>query len=457
MKLKTHVTGTFFLLFIFFSISPSAAFYLEKTIDGHETDINDMFFQKSDFSIVTSSEKPRITLWNYETGEIIKSWVEDNNPVSNVIIHGKRICYIKWENKYIYILSTDDNSLLKMEVESEPTILSLSDNGKTLISGHTDGSIIFWDFDTLEKMEKYQITDNPIINTVFTSDNDQLIISDNSDAGLLYFFDIKKRKIAYELSAHNKMISSLSVSQDGNLLASGSIDKTVKIWDIKSKKLLKVFNGHTEEIVSISFSMDGSLLASSSYDNTLRIWNTIEASQISLIKGTNTIKKIIFISDDEVLGASGKQLKVWNASSGKIVREFGLPKLPELLANKISTENNGFSVHSFCKLDLDGDNRPDYSVTLIKENEIKYIVSINNRTETIVQVKHTAPESNCFSSDELKELIDSIKIMEEVNCNIKVINNYDTVCTFVNETESKCWQYDSNTKKMIHTGGWRID
>lgn len=41
-----------------------------------------------------------------------------------------------------------------------------------------------------------------------------------------------------KLISHRHDISSVSFSPDGSKIATGSIDKTIKIWDVKQGKLL---------------------------------------------------------------------------------------------------------------------------------------------------------------------------------------------------------------------------
>ena len=52
--------------------------------------------------------------------------------------------------------------------------------------------------------------------------------------------------------AHADMIWTLMFSPDGSMLASGSVDGTVKLWDVPSGHLRETLRGHTETAPCIS-------------------------------------------------------------------------------------------------------------------------------------------------------------------------------------------------------------
>jgi WD40 repeat protein len=73
------------------------------------------------------------------------------------------------------------------------------------------------------------------------------------------------------LEGHNDIAWSVTFSPDGQLLASGSRDKMVKLWR-PNGVLFQTLAGHQDAVTSVSFSPDGQTLASASLDKTVKIW-----------------------------------------------------------------------------------------------------------------------------------------------------------------------------------------
>lgn len=77
-----------------------------------------------------------------------------------------------------------------------------------------------------------------------------------------------------KLVGHNYCVYSLAFSPNGQLLASGSADKTIKFWDVNTGQQLNTLSGHTSEIDNLVFSKNGNVLVSCSRNGRLRFWNT---------------------------------------------------------------------------------------------------------------------------------------------------------------------------------------
>ncbi|MFM6372457.1 MAG: WD40 repeat domain-containing protein, partial [Dolichospermum sp.] len=75
------------------------------------------------------------------------------------------------------------------------------------------------------------------------------------------------------ITGHSISVYSLAYSPDGQTLASGSSDKTIKLWNARTGNLLQTLTGHSSGVLSLAYSPDGQTLASSgSGDKTIKIW-----------------------------------------------------------------------------------------------------------------------------------------------------------------------------------------
>ena len=86
---------------------------------------------------------------------------------------------------------------------------------------------------------------------------------------------------------------SVSYSPQGECIASGSKDRTVRLWTPSTVGLYtpKVLKAHSGAVRSVRFSPDGRLLVSASDDKTLKLWSTPDGKFLQTLSGhTNWVR-----------------------------------------------------------------------------------------------------------------------------------------------------------------------
>jgi small GTP-binding protein len=101
--------------------------------------------------------------------------------------------------------------------------------------------------------------------------------------GDLAIFDLSSGE-RLQLPGHLGRVVALAASPAGDLLATGSVDRWIRIWSPVTGRLLRTLEGHTGTVQAISFSADGRILATKSADHTLRLWRTDSWATITVLR-----------------------------------------------------------------------------------------------------------------------------------------------------------------------------
>jgi COMPASS component SWD3 len=142
------------------------------------------------------------------------------------------------------------------------------------------------------------------------------------------------------LKGHKKAISSVNFSPDGDLLASSSNDRTVRIWDVVTGNYRHSLLGHQEGISDVNWSRNGSLLATGSDDTHVKLWKAESGQPIHTLKGhTNYVMCVGFHPEANIVasGSFDKTVRLWELRTGKCLYKLDAHSEMVVSANFNST------------------------------------------------------------------------------------------------------------------------
>ena len=121
---------------------------------------------------------------------------------------------------------------------------------------------------------------------------------------------------------HNSWVTSVSFAPDGQILAAGYADNSIKIWN-RDGSVMATLTDHQGEVNSVSFSPDGQIFASASNDNTIKIWSRDGKLITTLTDHEDGVNSVSFSPDGELLisGSTDKTAKLWTRE-GKLLLNF---------------------------------------------------------------------------------------------------------------------------------------
>ncbi|XP_028256860.1 WD repeat, SAM and U-box domain-containing protein 1 [Parambassis ranga] len=218
-------------------------------------------------------------------------------------------------------------AVLEHPGRSPVRICALSPDSVHLVSGASDGTLALWDFPSKQLCRTGAVTDTTMVACSFSPcsqmfmtgstygdlrlwdlDMNQLLVEKNAhdlgvscctfspcilSGGQIVEFQLAscgqdshlkiwainklhsgayKMQLLHTLTGQLAPVLSCAYSSDGQLLVSGSVDKTVTIYDAKNAVLLYTLNQHERYVTACCFSPTAPLIATGSMDKSVNIW-----------------------------------------------------------------------------------------------------------------------------------------------------------------------------------------
>ncbi|MBB5896631.1 WD40 repeat protein [Kutzneria kofuensis] len=147
-----------------------------------------------------------------------------------------------------------------------------------------------------------------------------------SNTGAIVLWDVSQpghpAPIGQPVPGHDGGATAVAVGPDGTV-ATGGRDNAVRLWriDSSSRRLVPLgapLVGHTGEVTSVAFSPDGKMLASGSLDRTVRLWNLGAdpvAPAAAPLPHRSGVRTVAFSPDGRILATtSDGVVQLWDST-----------------------------------------------------------------------------------------------------------------------------------------------
>jgi len=135
----------------------------------------------------------------------------------------------------------------------------------------------------------------------------------------LHFADTMKFNLS--LYGHRLPVMSIDISDDSELLASGSADKNVKLWGTHFGNCLRSLRAHDDSVMLVRFLPGTHYLATASRDRELKLWDCDSYEMITSLKGHGSEILAMALSQDAafiVTAGSDKQMRIWKRGQDQV-------------------------------------------------------------------------------------------------------------------------------------------
>ncbi|CAH9147057.1 unnamed protein product [Cuscuta epithymum] len=286
--------------------------------------------------ILASLYSGTVTIWNYQTQTMTKSFEVTDLPVRSAKFVARKQWVVAGADD-MFIRVYNYNTMDKIKVFEAHTdyirCVAVHPTLPYVLSSSDDMLIKLWDWEKgwtctqiFEGHSHYvmQVTFNPKDTNTFASASLDRTIK---------IWNLGSPDPNFTLDAHTKGVNCVDYFTGGDkpYLITGSDDHTAKVWDYQTKSCVQTLEGHTHNVSAVCFHPELPIIITGSEDGTVRIWhattyrleNTLNYGlervwAVGSIKGSRRV--VIGYDEGTIMVKMGREEPVASMdNSGKII------------------------------------------------------------------------------------------------------------------------------------------
>lgn len=185
-----------------------------------------------------------------------------------------------------------------------------------LASAGKDRTIRIWDSNKSEALLTYKGHSRTVNAIAWVASNAglELLASASRDCTIRIWGPSSQRPTDTNITSHSDDVSGIEISPDGQMFATRSKDKSVKLWQASSGEMLHSFHAHSDWVSTVIFSPNSQMLASGAHDHAVCLYH-IDGRILARMTGhSRSLVNLVFSPDNKKVAsyAYDRSLKIWN-------------------------------------------------------------------------------------------------------------------------------------------------
>jgi WD40 repeat protein len=245
---------------------------------GHRGAVTAASFSPSGDEVLSASDDHTARVWDVEP-PTLKVIARYPKPVVTAAYINPFQIMVAGGGNAVRVIRADNGGLLRVfRLPDAPTGLGFTDLRAVAVAHGSKVSIMVTPRNT-----PIPVIQQPVVVTsVAYADKNGALVTGGTDGLMRVYGD--DGHFLYARRAGRRAITSVAISPDGSLIATGSRDGTAKIWKLSTGGLLHALVAHKAAVTSVAFSPDGKLVLTGSEDHDARLWDAKTGARVGLLR-----------------------------------------------------------------------------------------------------------------------------------------------------------------------------
>jgi len=293
-----------------------------------ETDIITVAFSADGKKLLGGTRGGEAYLWNVDTGQMFVSGYSRKSSKENVPAPFNALALAP--NGEFFVDAGSALSLVTLDSSKNAPVIwapdfayggaAISPDGSRISAISSQQRLLIWKLGSSNQPRDMGRADAGVYGaTAFSPDGGRLITAGH----LLRMIEVESGRELWARPRDNFVFLTVAFRADGEVVATGSQDTSIRLWDAESGKEIAILRGHEGYVDFVAFNPDGKKMASWGRDGQLLLWDLSVAPATHRLLAETT-GGVAFSPDGRWIASGGRKkvIELWEASSGTKAREL---------------------------------------------------------------------------------------------------------------------------------------